>query len=595
MSSKPGEKQIYEDFETGIQALEEGAFALAQTAFESHLKNTPQDAEGWANLALACFLQRNYPLASQHWKTSLKSEWLPEVAENISDNAFELVQEGNFQTAAELYGLLVERMPQLRGSLIWALRCANQTHQAEQLLQGYLKQDPHNLELRLLDSFLLPQFYASTASMGQWRQRLRDKLQDLKAWLAQKPEFTGSELIVGSPIFDLMLLGQNEKETLEAISTIWRQLFLEKQSAKPTLQQAARPLRIAWVSFSLYQHSTMDYFKGLIRYFCQDPDFCNGVFYFGKPRDSVTEEIAHTADHFVQLELSLETGLTEIRAWQPDILFYLDIGQEAMLYTLAHYRLAKLQCVSSGIPITTGISTIDYYLSCHSFEPEQAQQNYSEKLIALPNPPWQVEVPPLSSPLLNRADLGLPPDKTLYLFPHTLFRLDPDLDPIIASLFAADPQAVLVLLRYRETRLHEDLQKRLSKILSAADLERICFLPWLPQSQFLQLLNLADLALDGLYLGGGLVSYQCFAMGLPIIHLPTEQLRCRVAAGLYHMAGLSEWIAQDKADYLQKALQLGQDPALRSQLKSQIQAARPLIFENRQGPKDLAAFFRAQF
>lgn len=92
MRSKVGEKQIYEDFETGIKALEAGAFALAQTAFESHLKTAPQDAEGWANLALACFLQRNYPLASQHWKTSLKSEWLPEVAENISDNAFELVK-----------------------------------------------------------------------------------------------------------------------------------------------------------------------------------------------------------------------------------------------------------------------------------------------------------------------------------------------------------------------------------------------------------------------------------------------------------------------------------------------------------------------
>ncbi len=595
MSSKPGEKQIYEDFETGIRALEEGAFTLAQTAFESHLKTTPQDAEGWANLALACFLQRNYPLASQHWKTSLKSEWLPEVAENISDNAFELVQEGNFQTAAELYGLLVERMPQLRGSLIWALRCANQTHQAEKLLQNYLNQEPNHLEFRLLDAFLLPQLYLSSSTMKQWRQRLRTKLQELTDWFDQSPVMTCQELIAGSPIFDLMLLGQNERETMSHISGLWRKLFLTQEAAQTKLHCPSQPLRLAWVSFSIYQHSTMDYFKRLLLYFCGHSDFENGVFYFGKPRDSVTEEIASTADHFLQLDLNLETGLEAIQDWQPDIVFYLDIGQEAMLYTLAHYRLAKLQCVSSGIPITTGISTIDYYLSCRSFEPEQAQQNYSEKLIALPNPPWQVEVPALSSPLLSRADLGLPPDKTLYLFPHTLFRLDPDLDPIVAAILAADPQAVLVLLRYRETRLHEDLQKRLGKILSAADLERICFLPWLPQSQFLQLLNLADLALDGLYLGGGLVSYQCFALGLPIIHLPTDQLRCRVAAGLYHMAGLSEWIAQDKADYLQKALQLGQDPALRSQLKSQIQAARPLIFENRQGPKDLAAFFRAQF
>lgn len=486
-------------------------------------------------------------------------------------------------------------MPQLRGSLIWALRCANQTHQAEKLLQNYLKQEPNHLEFRLLDAFLLPQFYLSTSAMEQWRQRLRTKLQELTHWFEQSPVITCQELIAGSPIFDLMLLGQNERETMSHISGLWRKLFLTQEAIQTKLHSPSQPLRLAWVSFSIYQHSTMDYFKRLLLYFCGRSDFENGVFYFGKPRDSVTAEIARTADHFVQLELSRETGLEAIQDWQPDILFYLDIGQEAMLYTLAHYRLAKLQCVSSGIPITTGISTIDNYLSCRHFEPEQAQQNYSEKLVSLANPPWQVEVPPLSTPLLSRADLGLPTDKTLYLFPHTLFRLDPDLDPIIAAILAQDPQAVLVLLRYRDTTLHQDLQKRLHKVVSAADAERICFLPWLPQHHFLQLLNMADLALDGLYLGGGLVNYQCFAQGLPVIHLPTQQLRCRVASGIYKMAGLSEWIAKDRADYLLKALNLGQDPLLREQLKAQIRAARSQIFQNTQGGEDLAAFFRAQF
>jgi predicted O-linked N-acetylglucosamine transferase (SPINDLY family) len=185
--------------------------------------------------------------------------------------------------------------------------------------------------------------------------------------------------------------------------------------------------------------------------------------------------------------------------------------------------------------------------------------------------------------------------QTLYLFPHTIFRLDPDLDHILVAILKQDPRAHLVLLRYRETSLHEYIQQRLAPQLSAAEQKRITWLPWLPQNHFLQLLTLADIALDGLYLGGGLVTYQCFAMGLPIVHVPSNQLRCRIAAALYQIAGLEEWIARDRQDYLDKALKLGTQPLLRQQLKAAIRAAYPRLFENQQGLEELADFFIGQF
>jgi predicted O-linked N-acetylglucosamine transferase (SPINDLY family) len=51
---------------------------------------------------------------------------------------------------------------------------------------------------------------------------------------------------------------------------------------------------------------------------------------------------------------------------------------------LASLRLAPLQAASWGHPETSGLPTIDYYLSAEAFEPPGAQQYYTERLVTLP-------------------------------------------------------------------------------------------------------------------------------------------------------------------------------------------------------------------
>jgi predicted O-linked N-acetylglucosamine transferase (SPINDLY family) len=586
---------ISNSFDAGILALEQAEFAEAIAHFEHYLKDTPSDADALSNLALAHFSLADYAPAIAYWKRSIDLQALPDVIENIAQAAQELLYKSEFLWANQLYELILIYLPELRGRNLWALRCSNKTSKVEQLLRHYLELEPDNLQYRLLDTFLLPQIYLSGSAMRQWRQRLLQKLEDLTQWLQTAKVGAEQDLIVGSPIFDLMVLGQNEKSSLQKISALWRKLFVPELPQQLSVHTPGQKIRLAWISFSVYEHSTMAYFKSLMLHFAQEADFSTAVFYFGQPYDGLTAQIAESVDYFLQLELHLETGIEKIQAWQPDIVFYLDIGQEAMLYTMAHYRLARLQCVSSGIPITTGISTIDYYLSCQSFEAEGAQANYSEKLIQLPHPPWSLEQPLVTEPAFTRQDFGLPQDKTLYLFPHTLFRLDPDLDTVLAEILRQDPHSAIVAIRYRQTFLHENILRRWKQKCLDLSPERVYWLPWLPQQQFLHLLNLVDLALDGFYLGGGLVTYQCFARGLPLVHLPTDQLRCRVASGLYKIAGLEEWIAQDRQDYSHKALLLGRDRTLRDSLRSQLLAAGPAIFGEQRGLQALAQFFRQQF
>ena len=51
---------------------------------------------------------------------------------------------------------------------------------------------------------------------------------------------------------------------------------------------------------------------------------------------------------------------------------------------LAAQRLAPVQCNSLGHPETSGLPTIDYFLSSDLMEPLDAARHYTERLVRLP-------------------------------------------------------------------------------------------------------------------------------------------------------------------------------------------------------------------
>ena len=117
-------------------------------------------------------------------------------------------------------------------------------------------------------------------------------------------------------------------------------------------------------------------------------------------------------------------------------------------YFLAYARLAPVQATSFGHPDTTGIDTIDYFVSAESWEPRGAEEHYSESLIRLGRRPsfYQPQVPVL---LPGRAELGLPAGATLYGCPQSLFKFHPDFDAVLNRIAEGDPEGRIVLLASR--------------------------------------------------------------------------------------------------------------------------------------------------
>ena len=125
-------------------------------------------------------------------------------------------------------------------------------------------------------------------------------------------------------------------------------------------------------------------------------------------------------------------------------------------YFLAHARLAPIQITSHGHPDTSGIDTIDYFVSSSHMETKGSNAFYSERLICL-NSAYMHLIPPEKPKIkLDRLALGLPEKKNIYCCPQTLFKIHPKFDLALSKIVEKDSNAQIVMI---ETKYKDHMIK----------------------------------------------------------------------------------------------------------------------------------------
>jgi len=313
-----------------------------------------------------------------------------------------------------------------------------------------------------------------------------------------------------------------------------------------------------------------------------------------RPNDQLGERFRRTAQWFVELPSDPDRTRRAIVELGLDILFFADVGMDALTYTLSFSRMAPIQCVTWGHPVTTGSPEMDYFISSTLLESPGGQQYYREQLVELPNLANYYERPQLPPRPRDRESFGFAPGAHLYGCPQTLFKLHPKYDDVLASILRADPQGELVLLDARYEQWSELVRQRFSR--SMADVhERVRFLPPLPRPDFLALNAVVDVLLDPTHFGGGNTTYEALALGTPVVSLPSEMLRGRITRALYTKMGVDDCLVATPEEYVALAVRLGTDVDYRRQVSAKILAAADVLYENPQGVRDLEAFFVSAF
>jgi protein O-GlcNAc transferase len=297
----------------------------------------------------------------------------------------------------------------------------------------------------------------------------------------------------------------------------------------------------------------------------------------------------------VPLAGALDEMAARIRADAQDILLFPELGMDSRTFLLAALRLAPVQCAGWGHPVTTGLANVDYFLSCETMEPPHAQAHYSERLVTLPGIGTHYRQPavPVDG---SRSRFGLPQDRTLYLFPHALFKVHPDNDAVLARILANDAAAMLVLCGDRCAEVTTRYLERLDAVLAGHGLlpeQRRIVLPPLAHDDYLRLNRVCDLMLDSLYWSGGNTSLDALAAGLPVVTLPGELMRSRQSMAMLTLCGLDQLVAVDVDDYVRIAQQLGHDAELRAALRQRLLQSLHRVFARDEPIESLQSFLVA--
>ena len=156
----------------------------------------------------------------------------------------------------------------------------------------------------------------------------------------------------------------------------------------------------------------------------------------------------------------------------PHVLLYPEVGMDPIAGRLAAQRLAPVQCVAWGQPETTGMPTLDYFLSSDLMEPLDGAAHYTESLVRLPNLGLCFLPDALPDVRLDRAALGLPPDLPVYWSGQALYKYLPQYDAIFPRIAKAVGACRFVFIGFAKSKaVTAAFRERLGRAFAAAGLD----------------------------------------------------------------------------------------------------------------------------
>jgi len=465
--------------------------------------------------------------------------------------------------------------------------------------EAALKADPTSLNLQFESQRLLPLIYQNPEEIDRYRNRFTRELEKLIKTISLETEEekkAARDALGHLTNFFLAYQGRNDLEIQnnygELVCRIMQANYPQwsSQKSNPVIN---RKIKVGYISAYIYSHSVTKYSLGWLKH--QDREkFKIYGYYVEFSQDSTTEEFKTYCDNFYQIPHNLEGMAKQIVADKLDILVYLDLGMHPITLQLAALKLAPIQCMGWGHPVTSGLPTIDYYLSCELMEPKNGQEHYREELIRLPNLGMVLSQPIPPEERMTRTDFNLPVDKIIYLCCQSLWKYLPQYDYVWPEIAREVPNSHFLFFCHEGKGVTVKFQKRLEKVFTEYGLnwQKYCQMsPILKYDKFLQLNRLCDVFLDSFAWSGGITSLDAISCYLPIVTCPGEFMRGRQAYALLKRLSIEETIAKDIPEYIEIAVRLGLDSQWRSQIKEQIKDRWSEIFEDLTVVRGLEAFY----
>jgi len=440
------------------------------------------------------------------------------------------------------------------------------------------------------EKIILPMIFEDKEDVKSSRNRLNKNLDEILN-SNKKISLDIDNQILKPPQFELSYDEYNNLEINKKCVKLFRKIYPQINKVNLIQNSKNSKIKLAFISEYLTSHTIGKLFKGIILNLDQKK-FDIIVFHTHKTKkgkiydDFIKAEKNSILTNYT-LPKNFEDKINLVKNKNIDILFYPEIGMSLELYFLSYIKLAKKQITSWGHPETTGIETIDYFLTSKLIETSNCEKNYSEKLLYTNDLPMYYYYP-LVNNILSKNEIS---KNNIYACPQTLFKIHPEFDEVLGSILNKDKKGILYLIKDINNTYYKKLLERFKKN-KYLDLERIKFIDGLSWEGYINHCGTASVLLDPFYFGSGNSFYESMYYGTPTITKPTNYMKSRLVLGAYKQMGLENPpVVNTIEDYADLAVHFANDSKLLDIKKHYSKKAKEKLYENKSVINDLEKIF----
>lgn len=554
-------------YNLGNALKKQGKFDQAISAYRRALEINPTNANTYNNMGISMADLGQIDDALTAYRRALEIQ--PAYAEAYNNMGVSLKNKGKFDEALAAYRRALKIKPayaEAHYNASVALKAKGETYDAFKYISKAIEIEPRSTKYRIAKiSTILPIVWDSRKEASPL-EKFDTELMALGAWASNVGKKNAFDDYIGTQQpFHLAYYPENMKERMETYSKIvsnQKTLNLYKERSA----QHRGKINLGIVTAYAREHSVYGVItKGLLDNI--DSDIFTIYLYNVEAsanknqQERLRPEVISKSFPGYQFKESAQSAIIEDEI---DFLFYPEIGMDPTTIWLASKRLARFQALSWGHPITSGLATMDFFISGELIEQQDSQEHYTEQLVRLPGTGCCTSLKRIRGVEcrfdIDKVGAGAPK----FIIPQAPQKFHPSNDHLIVEIARGSPGAIFLIPSHE--RYPGSVDRIINRLESCAgDLglgslmrNRIFSIPWLPQSEFHYLLEKVDVFLDLPSFSGYTTALQALSCGLPVITLEGDFMRQRLAAGLLRQSGLPGTIANSRDEYVRTAIELGE-------------------------------------
>jgi predicted O-linked N-acetylglucosamine transferase (SPINDLY family) len=323
-------------------------------------------------------------------------------------------------------------------------------------------------------------------------------------------------------------------------------------------EEESPKLRVGFVSGDVILHPVFFWISSLFKHAPKEnlEIYC----YVNNQENPYSESLKPNISKIIYVKTQSDLELAKT-IYQDHINILVDLSGHTACNRLGVFALkpAPLQVTWLGQSGPMGLPQIDYGITDRFLIKEGEDELYTEKPYRLPHSFAPYPAADYGNLTINRELIYTDGSIILGSLNNSI-KINKEVIRIWSLILSKTPQSKLLFKNFNVQYLEYQRQILQMFVENGVDQSRIIFELPSPKSEFLKTFNTIDIALDPFPLTGGTTTHETLMMSVPLVTLAGKRAPHRVGESILSSANLPELIAYSKDEYINKIIELINDP-----------------------------------